>query len=183
MIIVSGLPRSGTSMMCQILEAGGLEIITDNIRKADEDNPKGYFEDERVKQLDQNNSWLKDLKENQVIKILYHCLKHLPTNKYKVIFMLRDVHQIAKSQQKMIENKREHLHFSTDKVRKIFNRELQNIEKWMQDQPHLKVLFIQHSKIINNPSKEIEEICTFLNKDLDQTKMSSVIDKSLYRQK
>ena len=89
--IVSGLPRSGTSMMMSALVAGGLQALTDNIRTADEDNPKGYFELEKVKELDRDNSWLEDA-GGKVVKIISALLKRLPDQyHYKIIFMRRNM--------------------------------------------------------------------------------------------
>ena len=102
-IIVSGLPRSGTSMMMRMLEAGGVNLVVDNVRGADDDNPKGYYEDERIKNLKEDNSWLDELND-KAIKIISLLLYHLPkTKEYKIIFMLRDMKEILSSQKKMLE--------------------------------------------------------------------------------
>src|SRR5688572_29274329 len=88
-VVVSGLPRSGTSMAMKMLEAGGLVVVTDNVRTADDDNPRGYYEDERVKDLarDANRTWLRDAR-GKAIKIISFLLKDLPPdNNYKVLFM------------------------------------------------------------------------------------------------
>jgi len=101
-IIVSGLPRSGTSMLMKMLEAGGLEILTDEIRKADTDNPKGYYEFERVKKLETDNIWLPEAK-GKVVKIISMLLQHLPLNYvYKIIFIKRDIHEVLASQKQML---------------------------------------------------------------------------------
>src|SRR5215510_4110835 len=87
--IVSGLPRSGTSMMMKMLAAGGLEPLTDNIRTADEDNPKGYFEFERVKQIEQDNTWL-EYARSRVVKLISALLNLLPPScHYQVVLMVR----------------------------------------------------------------------------------------------
>ena len=106
-IVISGLPRSGTSMMMQMLYAAGLPVITDQLRTADEDNPKGYFEIERIKGLYQENdkSWLVDYK-GKAVKIISFLLLHLPAKiNYKVIFMERDLDEILASQKKMLQNR------------------------------------------------------------------------------
>src|SRR5215468_11569905 len=102
LVIVSGLPRSGTSMMMKMLAAGGIEPLTDNIRTADEDNPKGYFELERVKQIESDKAWLEDAR-SRVVKLISALLKHLPPSyQYKVIFMRRAMSEILASQRKML---------------------------------------------------------------------------------
>ena len=101
-ILVSGLPRSGTSMMMQMLEAGGIEVVVDDIRKADQDNLKGYYELEKIKKLDQESSWL-DSAYGKAIKVISIWLYHLPKDKkYKIIFMKRDMAEILASQMKML---------------------------------------------------------------------------------
>ena len=85
--IVSGLPRSGTSLMMQMLDSGGMEVVTDNIRTADVDNPKGYYEFERVKKIKEDSSWLKDTR-GKVFKMVSMLLYDLPSDEeYKIIFM------------------------------------------------------------------------------------------------
>ncbi len=108
-VVVSGLPRSGTSMAMKMLEAGGLAIVTDNVRAADDDNPRGYYEDERVKDLarDANREWLRDAR-GKAIKIISFLLKDLPPdNNYKVLFMERDLGEVLASQQKMLDHRGE----------------------------------------------------------------------------
>ena len=104
-IVVSGLPRSGTSMMMKMLAEGGLPILTDALREADDDNPNGYYEFELVKKLpDGQNKWLADA-NHKVVKIISALLEHLPTNyRYKIIFMEREPSEILASQQKMLAN-------------------------------------------------------------------------------
>ena len=103
-VVVSGLPRSGTSMMMSMLNAGGLEVLIDGIREPDVDNPKGYFEDERVKDLEKmiDKSWVKDAR-GKVLKVISFLLKDLPAeNAYRIVFMRRDLDEIMVSQNKMI---------------------------------------------------------------------------------
>ncbi len=108
-VLVSGLPRSGTSMAMKMLSAGGMETIVDNIRTADEDNPKGYFEDERVKELAEmdDTTWIRAAR-GKVIKVVSSLLQYLPKdNSYKVIFMRRNLHEVLASQAKMLERRGE----------------------------------------------------------------------------
>jgi hypothetical protein len=103
-VVVSGLPRSGTSMMMKMLQAGGIGIMTDNLRVADENNPKGYYEFERVKQLDKgDNAWVAEA-QGKVIKVISYLLEFLPADfHYKVIFMRREMAEILASQRHMLE--------------------------------------------------------------------------------
>ena len=101
--VVSGLPRSGTSMMMKMLEAGGILPIIDNIRTADEDNPKGYYEFERVKAIDKGDTeWVADA-QGKSVKVISALLKHLPSDhQYRVIFIRRHMDEILASQRKML---------------------------------------------------------------------------------
>ena len=102
--VVSGLPRSGTSMMMKMLDQAGLELVTDRLRQADEDNPKGYFEYEPVKQLARSadRTWLDDAR-GKGVKIISTLLRELPAHyNYKVVFMRRDLSEILASQAKML---------------------------------------------------------------------------------
>ena len=102
-IIVSGLPRSGTSMMMKAIHSGGIEPIIDHIRKADEDNPKGYYEFEPVKKTKEDTSWLADA-PGSVVKMVYRLLYDLPGNyDYRVVFMQRDLKEVLASQKKMLD--------------------------------------------------------------------------------
>src|SRR4026209_2745330 len=92
-VVVSGLPRSGTSMMMQMLQAGGLEILTDAVRTPDGSNPKGYFEFEAVKDLDKGQApaWLAGAR-GKAVKIVSSLVRWLPeSNDYQVIFMQRNL--------------------------------------------------------------------------------------------
>ena len=101
--VVSGLPRSGTSMMMKMLEAGGIPPVTDELRTADEDNPKGYYEFERVKAMDQGDtSWVVGAR-GKVVKVISALLKHLPPGEqYRVVFVRRNMPEILASQRKML---------------------------------------------------------------------------------
>jgi hypothetical protein len=182
--IVSGLPRSGTSMMMKALEAGGMQILTDNIRKSDEDNPKGYYEFERVKKIKDDTEWLPQA-QGKVVKMISALLKHLPNQyNYKIIFMQRKMAEILASQKKMLIRRGE----PTDKVpdiemAQIYQQHLNQVKAWLQNQPNIDVLYTDYNQIVKNPVPYIKEINEFLNNRLDTDKMMSVIDGKLYRQR
>lgn len=184
--VVSGLPRSGTSMMMKMLEAGGIELLTDNIRTADEDNPKGYYELERVKQLpkDQEKSWLKDA-QGKVVKIISQLLETLPVNyTYKVIFMQRSLAEILASQQQMLIRRGEPTdRISNEELAKLFEKHLIQVETWLKQQPNFDVLYVNYNKVLKDPAQYVTQINHFLGGSLDVDKLRSVIDKSLYRQR
>ena len=182
--IVSGLPRSGTSMMMQVLEAGGLPALKDDIRAADEDNPKGYYEFERVKQVAQDQAWLEDAK-GHVVKMVSALLLQLPpTYTYKVIFMRRKIEEVLASQKAMLDRKGEAPSpVSDDKMAALFRKHLDQVEKWVAEQSNVQVLYVHYNEVLAEPRPQIDKINRFLGGALDVDKMVSVVDRTLYRQR
>jgi hypothetical protein len=183
-IIVSGLPRSGTSMMMKMLEASGVPILTDNIRTADEDNPKGYYEFERVKQIETDQAWLEGA-EGQVVKMISALLKHLPsTYDYKVIFMRRRIEEILASQRQMLIRRGEPTDtVSDEKMAGLYRKHLVQIEAWLAGQPNIDVLYVTYHEVIDHARDHAEQINRFLGGTLDEDKMVEVVDQMLYRQR
>ncbi|MFN8295895.1 MAG: alkaline phosphatase family protein [Chitinophagales bacterium] len=183
-IIVSGLPRSGTSMMMQLLEAGGLPVFTDNLRSADENNLKGYYEHEAVKIIHKDNSWMKNA-VGKTVKVVSHLLSNLPMRyKYKIVFMERDINEVTSSQSKMLQNlgklAQDTAHFN---VEQSFRQTNEKVKKWLEDKPNMDVLFVEYEEAINNSMQIINQLNTFFGGKLDTEKMMQVIDKNLYRTK
>jgi hypothetical protein len=182
--IVSGLPRSGTSMMMQMLNAGGMEVLTDNLREADQNNVKGYFEYEKVKTLNDDNSWIENA-EGTAIKVISQLLPHLPNGfDYKIIFMERDLGEILKSQEKMLENlgKKEE-GGNPDILKKAFRNHLEKVKKWLADQGNMDVIYISYREAVQHPLEQATLISDFLDSDLSPEEMAAVVDTSLYRQR
>ena len=182
--IVSGLPRSGTSMMMQVLEAGGLPALKDDVRVADEDNPKGYYEFERVKQIAQDQAWLQDA-QGRVVKMVSALLLQLPnTYTYKVVFMRRKMQEVLASQKAMLSRKGEAPSpVSDDKMAALFRKHLDQVEKWLAEQPNIEVVYVHYHEVLAEPRPQMERINTFLGGTLDAEKMVSVVDRTLYRQR
>lgn len=182
-VIVSGLPRSGTSMMMKMLEAGGIEVIIDDIRKADEDNPKGYYEFEDVKKIKENVSWLRGA-QGKAVKMVSMLLYELPsTYNYQIIFMRRGIGEILASQRKMLERKGEKNIPADEEMWRLYDKHLRGIEEWLDKQANMKVLYLHYGDVLNTPNKSAETIREFLNIPLDTEKMVQTVDKSLYRNK
>jgi len=184
-IVVSGLPRSGTSMMMHMLEAGGIDIITDKERKADEDNPNGYYELEIVKRMTRENvGWLKK-SSGKAVKIISQLLKDLPAeHEYKVIFMHRNMKEILASQKQMLIHRGE----PTDRVNDtelamLFHRHLAEIEQWLCIQKNFDVLHISYNDVLRHPAANVQKVVKFLSANLNSEKMIGIVDKALYRQK
>ena len=171
-------------MMMGMLEAGGVEILTDGLRKADEDNPKGYFEFEPVKQLAQDGSklWLEDA-PGKAIKVISELLKELPSGfSFRLIFMSRNLEEVIASQNKMLVRRGEPPAAGDDeKMLLLFEKHLEKVEQWIDLQPHLEVLFLDYQKVLEDPDGQAEQIKAFLQRELDLTKMARVVDRQLYR--
>ena len=182
-IVVSGLPRSGTSMTMKMLEAGGTKIVTDEIRTADEDNPKGYFELEQVKSLgkDKDKSWLAEAR-GKAVKIISFLLKDLPkTNNYKILFMNRHFDEVLASQAKMLARRGENSETSDEKMRELYENHLWKVKYLIKHQPHLEALDINYKEVLENPRGEAKRIADFTGLDLDMDKMAGMVDDQLYR--
>ena len=181
-IVVSGLPRSGTSMMMKMLAEGGLPILTDARREADDDNPNGYYEFELVKKLpDGQNKWLADA-NHKVVKIISALLEHLPTNyRYKIIFMEREPSEILASQQKMLANRNEKSEIGDAEMREQFQKHLAAIKYWLARQPNMEVMYVDYNKMILMPENYCQAIADFLAIPVDVSKMLAVPNERLYR--
>lgn len=183
--IVSGLPRSGTSLMMQMLEKGGLESFTDNERTADENNPKGYYEHEAVKNLARKKEFVKQAIDKS-LKVIANLLVHLPLRiRYKVIFMERDFYEIWSSQQKMLgrmdKKTRENI-YPTLFIEE-YKRTLQKVKQWASRHPNVEVIYIQHRDVIENPFEQALRINEFLGYRLLPELMVKAVDHKLYREK
>ena len=183
--IVSGLPRSGTSLMMSMLAAGGLEVMTDQLRVADDDNPVGYFELEDVKKLIKGeHSWLAQ-SNGKVVKVISTLLPYLPDGyHYRIIFMRRAIEEVLASQRRMLINRGENPDKVSDaQMADVFKMDLQQSERWINSQTHVTRLDIQYKQLIDRPEPLVAEINKFLGGDLHEGKMLEVIDPSLYRQR
>ena len=182
LIVVSGLPRSGTSMTMQMLEAAGLSIATDGIRKAGEDNPKGYYEYERVKELEKepDKSYLKEFR-GKTIKVISFLLKDLPeTNNYKVVFMRRNLDEVLASQTKMLKNRAEASETSDEDMLEVYKNHLYKVNYLMKHRSCFELLEVNYKDVVANPRREAERISEFLG-NLDVDKMTRAVDEKLYR--
>jgi len=182
-VVVSGLPRSGTSMTMKMLEAGGKTLIMDGVRTADEDNPKGYFEDERVKDLnkEQDKQWLLEAR-GKVIKIISFLLPDLPgSNRYKVLFMRRNIDEVLASQAKMLARRGESSETSDERMKELYEDHLRKVSHLIAHRPELETIDVSYKGVLDDPRGESERIRQFLGEDLDVDKMVSVVDERLYR--
>ncbi len=180
--IVSGLPRSGTSLMMQMLEAGGLPVLSDGERKADTDNPKGYFEWERVKQLPKDPSLIGEA-EGKVVKVISQLMLSLPAgHDYRIVFMLRPLPEVLKSQDEML-RRRGNTDSITDTsaIEEAFQRHLIEVNKWFAGKPTMQVTRVHYHRVLREPKAVAEEVAAFLQVPLNIEAMVRQVDGSLYR--
>ena len=182
-MVVSGLPRSGTSMAMKMLEAGGVPVVTDGERTADEDNPKGYYEDERVKELGAmaDKGWVR-ASRGKAIKVISYLLKDLPPgNFYQVVFMRRELEEVCASQNKMLDRRGEDNESSDDKMIELYRDHLWRVNWMFKTRKNYARLEVPYSDAVKDPQTQAERMRTFLGLDLDVEKMVAVVDPSLYR--
>jgi len=180
--IVSGLPRSGTSMMMKMLSSGGLPVVMDSIRQADEDNPNGYFEIELSKKLkDGEVNWVYEA-SGKVVKVISYLLEYLPKDlNYYVVFMDREIKEILASQHKMLERRNEKSLISDEEMTAQYNDHLRSVKYWLPRQPNVRVLYVSYNSMVNQPEELCDSIVNFLELPLDVKTMCEVPNPSLYR--
>src|SRR5262249_25004858 len=162
-IIVSGLPRSGTSLMMQMLESGGVEVVTDNLRTADTDNPRGYYELEKVKQIKRDSAWLAGTR-GKAFKMVSQLLYDLPpTERYRILFMERDLDEMLRSQEKMLERLNRPA-APREKILQAYTVHLERLHAWLRQQPHREVLPVRYDELVEEPEKEAERVRQFLGR-------------------
>jgi hypothetical protein len=180
--VVSGLPRSGTSVMMQMLHAGGLPAVTDQIRTPDDDNPRGYFEFERVKQVKADKTWLPGA-VGKVVKMVHMLLYDLPPEyQYRVIFMRRNLEEVVASQRVMLQRQGKLGAAIPDaQLIRIFDDQVAKVLKWLDAQPNFRTLQVVYPELIADPRGNAQRIDEFLGGGLDVDAMAGAVDPKLYR--
>lgn len=180
--IVSGLPRSGTSMMMRMLDVGGLNAVTDKIRAADDDNPLGYYEFEPVKKTKDDPSWLPSA-VGKSVKMVYLLLYDLPAGyHYRVVFMRRNLDEVIDSQNIMLERRgKSQGGLSRDALIANFKSQLDKVYGWLSDQSHFDVCYVDYNEVMKNPAPVVKSVNEFLGGSLDANAMLGVVKPDLYR--
>jgi hypothetical protein len=182
-IVVSGLPRSGTSMVMNMLECGGVPLLTDGIRTADDSNPRGYFEYEPVKELGQegDRSWVL-LARGKAVKIISFLLTRLPeTCDYRVVFMQRDLDEIIASQNQMLAGRGEPAGAGEATMRNIYAEHLRQMERFLASRRCFRTLPVGYRDVVDDPERQAWRIKDFLDRSLDVARMAAAVDRQLYR--
>lgn len=182
-VIVSGLPRSGTSMMMRMLDAGGLPVWTDGVRAADDQNPAGYYELERVKELDKglDRSWMREGR-GRAVKVISSLLEYLPpANNYQVLFMHRQLDEVLASQRKMLAQRGQAAAEADDQLQASFEAHLRRVKAFLAHQPGVTALDVTYGEVIANAEPAARRIRDFLGVDLAVERMCAAVDGTLYR--
>jgi hypothetical protein len=182
-VIVSGLPRSGTSMVMKMLEAGGVTVLTDHERRADEDNPEGYFEHERVKELDKtaDKSWVREAR-GKALKVISHLIKELPPdNYYRIILARRDLKEVVASQNIMLARRGQPNPVADGEAEELYRKHLLHVTMHIDGQQNMELLTVHYREIVRDPVKCAGEINRFLGGGLDAVAMARAVDPRLYR--
>jgi hypothetical protein len=178
--LVSGLPRSGTSLMMQMLDNGGLEVVTDYIRVADPDNPRGYYEFEKVKAIKRDASWLPQTR-GKAFKIISQLLYDLPpTEEYRIIFMERDMDEMLVSQEKMLQRLGRNA-VPREEMKRSYVLHLRRLRDWLRQQRHMKLLYVRYNDLVERPEEHAERVSEFLDGRANVGRMTETVDSTLYR--
>ena len=182
--VVSGLPRSGTSMLMRMLEAGGIGAVTDRERKADEDNPLGYYELEAVKRLPESSEWIASASGRAVKVVSALVVKLPPAVPYRVLFLEREIREVLASQRRMLERRGE----PTDRVpdaemAAMFGRHVASVLERLSARDDMRVMRVTHSDVLTDPMSAAARMEEFLGGGLDRAAMAASVDTKLWRQR
>jgi hypothetical protein len=181
--IVSGLPRAGTSMAMALLQAGGIDLVVDGMRAADEDNLGGYFEYEAVKGIRDDVSWIYAAR-GKGVKVVSPSLRYLPRDlRYRVVFMRRDLKEVAASQEQMLRRLGKDVGASRAQMIDLMQRHLQEVESWLARSEHVEVLFLPYRDVVEDPLSACRRLIDFLSLSANPLEMAQVVEKKYYRQR
>jgi hypothetical protein len=182
--VVSGLPRSGTSMMMRMLEAGGIAPFSDGERAADVDNPEGYYEYERVKQLetDPDKRWVREAR-GRALKVISFLLRHLPDeNHYRVVYMRRHLDEVLKSQDKMLDRLGNPAPGGDlEAMKEAYRNDIVSARLYARRQPFMELIEVHYAEAIADPARAARSVNAFLGGRLDEAAMAAAVNAQLYR--
>jgi hypothetical protein len=186
LIVVTGLPRSGTSMFMQMLAAGGIQILTDGLREPDEDNPRGYLEFEPVKNLLKDARWLLEGR-GKAVKIVAPLLAALPPDlPCRVIFTERDLDEVLDSQDRMLVRRKQDIASTPERRRMLKNeyaRTTVRVKAMLARRPGTQLLTLGYRDAISNAAAVASKVNDFLGGGLDVARMAASVDPKLHRNK
>jgi hypothetical protein len=179
--VVSGIPRSGTSLMMRMLELGGMPVLTDQVRGADIDNPRGYYEYEAVKALKKESSWVAE-SCGKAVKMVYLLVYDLPPGaEYRVLVMHRNIDEVLASQRVMLERLGKTSTIADEKMATLFRNHLVKFAAWVKERPNIQVMDVNYNEMVADPAPIAAQIDRFLGGGLDIEAMARAVEPSLYR--
>ena len=182
-VIVSGLPRSGTSMLMSMLAAGGIPALTDRKRPADRHNPNGYFEHAGATRLTHNPDWIREAAGNAV-KVISFQLYHLPDNvRCDILFIERSLAEMLASQRAMLDAPAPLDDREDRRMAALYEAHLDHVRRWLASRPNFRTLYLEHRRVLDDPAAAAEVIAHFLERPLDTQAMAARVDGNLYRQR
>ncbi|MGA3026255.1 MAG: sulfotransferase family protein [Bryobacteraceae bacterium] len=182
--VVSGVPRSGTSLMMHMLEAGGIPALTDGVRRPDAHNPHGYFEYEPVKRLAADSSWMRAAL-GRAVKIIHRLLPHLPRGfEYRVVFMDRPLTEVFHSQREMLAAHGDQAAGQDEaRIVRALAEEVRAVKEWLASRPDVSVLSVPYAGVVREPARWSGEVSRFLGGGLNEAAMAVIADPALYHQR
>ena len=181
-VVVSGLPRSGTSLVMTLLQDAGLQLLIDNLRLPDEDNPAGYFEYSPVKNMRVSTEWI-ILARGKVVKVVSPLLSHLPPDeKYRIVLMLRNCEEVYASQQTMLKNRGHSKRKNRNEVIQALTYQINEVQTWLNKQSNMMVHTIYYPQLVFDPFAECRQLCKFLglNENVVES-LVGLVDPQQYR--
>ena len=170
-------------MMMQMLQAGGVPLLVDDLRPPDADNPMGYFEYAPVKRIAHDSTWIRQAR-GKAVKIVATLLPHLPAGaSYKVIFMRRKLDEVLASQAAMLDNRGQPPGPDAPRMAEIFAQHLAGIDTWLGGQPHIDTLNVSYARAVDAPLETSTQVCAFLGGTVDREAMAAAVAPDLYRQR
>jgi len=181
-VVVSGLPRSGTSMLMKVLHAGGMTLLTDQIRGPDDDNPNGYYEFERVKRLPQGDiGWLGDAR-GKCVKVISALLTYLPSDySYDVIFMHRQIGEVLDSQRKMLRHRGQATIDNDNDLALLLQQHVDDVCNWLVNQSNFSLFEVHYNEMLADPATWVTRTAMFVGGHLNTAAMQMAVDATLYR--
>jgi hypothetical protein len=182
--VVSGAPRSGTSLMMQMLGAGGMELLSDGVRRADRDNPRGYFELEAVRRLPADPGWV-DRAVGRAVKVVHVLVPRLPAGPgYRILLMRREWREVLASQRAMLERRGEPAgELADERLAEVFAAQLEEVVRWASGRPGAELLEVDYNALVRNPLAPARAVAAFLGGGLDAEDMAAAVLPSLWRQR
>jgi hypothetical protein len=180
--VVCGVPRSGTSLVMQMLAAGGLPVLADDARPPDAHNPRGYLEYAPVRGLRRDAGWL-PLARGRAVKVVHALVSALPEGfEYRLVLVRRDLREVVASQDAMLGAERAPAP-TAERLAEVFAAQLTELDAWLAARPHVPVLRLEHAALLADPSGAAAGLSVFLGGGLDEAAMAAAVDPALHRQR